>query len=294
MTNKFQTYVDSIQSKSKLKLLLVPILVTILIIILNQLLIIPFIFIFNDSYKEVLSFSGTSNLVSEAISLFLAIFLMTKISKLSTEQLGFSKDNIAASYLKGAFFGTLQVLSVFLIIFCLNAIDVYYVANIPILIFIKILIFFVFQGLFEEILFRGYLMPMFTKVIGIKFTIILLSFLFTCIHLLNPNLSMIGLTNVFLAGVTFSLIYYYTGNLWLVGAMHTLWNFILGFVVGSYVSGIPTIYSIFFSVPIEGKDLISGGEFGFEASIVETILELGVSLFVIYLIKKEKKGENYE
>ena len=64
--------------------------------------------------------------------------------------------------------------------------------------------------------------------------------------------------------------------------------------VGSYVSGIPTIYSIFFSVPIEGKDLISGGEFGFEASIVETILELGVSLFVIYLIKKEKEGENYE
>ena len=285
MTDKFQTYVDSIQSKSKLKLLLVPILVTILIIILNQLLIIPFIFIFND---------GFSNLVSEAISLFLAIFLMTKISKISTEQLGFSKDNIVTSYLKLSFFGTLQVLSVFLIIFCLNAIEVYYVANIPILIFIKILIFFVFQGLFEEILFRGYLMPMFTKVIGIKFTIILLSFLFTCIHLLNPNLSIIGLTNVFLAGVTFSLIYYYTGNLWLVGAMHTLWNFILGFVVGSYVSGIPTIYSIFFSVPIEGKDLISGGEFGFEASIVETMLELGVSLFAIYLIKKEKKGENYE
>ena len=76
MTNKFQTYVDSIQSKSKLKLLLVPILVTILIIVLNQLLIIPFIIIFNDGLKEVLSFSGSSNLVSEAISLFLAIFLM--------------------------------------------------------------------------------------------------------------------------------------------------------------------------------------------------------------------------
>ena len=70
MTNKFQSYVDSIQEKNKFKLLLVPILVTILIIILNQLLIIPLIFIFNDSYKEVLSFSGTSNLVSEAISLF--------------------------------------------------------------------------------------------------------------------------------------------------------------------------------------------------------------------------------
>ena len=294
MTNKFQSYVDNIEEKNKFKLLLIPILVVILITFINQLLILPLIFIFNDSLKELLSFSGTSNLVSEVLSLFLSIFLMTKISKLSTEQLGFSKNNIATSYLKGAFFGTLQVLNVFLIIFCLNAIDIYYVANIPILIFTKILIFFIFQGLFEEILFRGYLMPMFTKVIGIKFTIILLSFLFTCIHLLNPNLSMIGLTNVFLAGVTFSLIYYYTGNLWLVGAMHTLWNFILGFVVGSYVSGIPTIYSIFFSVPVEGKNLISGGEFGFEASIVETMLELFVSLFVIYLIKKEKKGENKE
>ena len=294
MTDKFQTYVDSIQSKSKLKLLLVPILVTTFIIVLNQFLILILMPIFNDSLEEIFSFSGTSNLVDEAFCLFLSIFLMTKISKLKIEQLGFTKDNIVFSYLKGALFGTLQIFTVFFIIFGLKAIDVYYVGNIPILIFIKILIFFVFQGLFEEILFRGYLMPLFSKVIGIKFTIILLSFLFTCIHLLNPNLSMIGLTNVFLAGVTFSLIYYYTGNLWLVGAMHTLWNFILGFVVGSYVSGIPTIYSIFFSVPIEGKDLISGGEFGFEASIVETILELGVSLFVIYLIKKEKKGENYE
>lgn len=294
MTNKFQSYVDSIQSKSKLKLLLVPILVVTFIIVLNQLLIIPLIFIFNDSFKEVMSFSGTSNLVTQVLSVFLAIFLITKISKLSTEQLGFSKDNIVASYFKGSLFGTLQILFVFSIILGLEVIEVYYVANIPMIVFIKVFIFFIFQGLFEELLFRGYLMPVFSKVIGIKFTIILLSFLFTCIHLLNPNLSMIGLTNVFLAGVTFSLIYYYTGNIWLVGAMHTFWNFILGFIVGSQVSGIPTFYSILFSLPVEGKDLISGGEFGFEASIVETILELAISLFVIYLIKKEKKGEKYE
>lgn len=294
MTNKFQSYVDSIQSKSKLKLLLVPILVVTFIIVLNQLLIIPLIFIFNDSFKEVMSFSGTSNLVTQVLSVFLAIFLTTKISKLSTEQLGFSKDNIVASYFKGSLFGTLQILFVFSIILGLEAVEVYYVANIPMIVFIKVFIFFIFQGLFEELLFRGYLMPVFSKVIGIKFTIILLSFLFTCIHLLNPNLSMIGLTNVFLAGVTFSLIYYYTGNIWLVGAMHTFWNFILGFIVGSQVSGIPIFYSILFSLPVEGKDLISGGEFGFEASIVETILELAIILFVIYLIKKEKKGKNYE
>ena len=293
MTNKFQSYVDNIQEKNKFKLLLIPILVVIFIIIINQFLILILMPIFNDSLEEIFSFSGTSNLVDEAFSLFLSIFLMTKISKLKIEQLGFTKDNIVFSYLKGALFGTLQIFTVFFIIFGLKAIDVYYVGNISILILIKVFIFFVFQGLFEEILFRGYLMPFFSKVIGIKFTITLLSFLFTCIHLFNPNLDIIGLANVFLAGITFSLIYYYTGNLWLVGAMHTLWNFILGFIVGSQISGIITYNSVFFSIPVENKDLISGGVFGFEASIVTTIVELTISLFVIYLIKKEKNKINF-
>ena len=293
MTNKFQSYVDNIQEKNKFKLLLIPILVVIFIIIINQFLILPLMPIFNDSLEEIFSFSGTSNLVDEAFCLFLSIFLMTKISKLKIEQLGFTKDNIVFSYLKGALFGTLQIFTVFFIIFGLKAIDVYYVGNISILLLIKVFIIFIFQALLEEILFRGYLMPFFSKIIGIKFTIILLSFLFTCIHLFNPNLDIIGLANVFLAGVTFSLIYYYTGNLWLVGAMHTLWNFILGFIVGSQISGIITYNSVFFSIPVENKDLISGGVFGFEASIVTTIVELTISLFVIYLIKKEKNKINF-
>ena len=294
MTNKFQSYIDNIQEKNKFKLLLIPILVVIFIIIINQLLILPLMPIFNDSLEEIFSFSGTSNLVDEAFCLFLSIFLMTKISKLKIEQLGFIKDNIVFSYLKGALFGTLQIFTVFFIIFGLKAIDVYYVGNISILLLIKIFIIFIFQALLEEILFRGYLMPFFSKVTGIKFTITLLSFLFTCIHLFNPNLDIIGLANVFLAGVTFSLIYYYTGNLWLVGAMHTLWNFILGFIVGSQISGIITYNSVFFSIPVENKDLISGGVFGFEASIVTRIVELTISLFVIYLIKKEKNKITFE
>ena len=288
MTDKFQSYVDNIQEKNKFKLLLIPILVVTFIIVLNQLLIIPLIFIFNDSLKEVLSFTGTSNLVDEAFTLFLSIFLMTKISKLKTEQLGFSKDDMPIPYLKGALFGILQIFTVFFIIFGLKAIDVYYVGNIGILLLIKVFIIFIFQGLLEEILFRGYLMPFFSKVIGIKFTIILLSFLFTCIHLINPNLDIIGLANVFLAGVTFSLIYYYTGNLLLVGAMHTFWNFIIAFILGSPVSGMVTYNSILISAPVENKDLISGGLFGFEASIVTTIVELAIILFMIYLIRKEK------
>ena len=147
MTDKFQSYVDNIQEKNKFKLLLIPTLVVIFIIVLNQLLIIPLILIFNDSLKEILSFTGTSNLVDEAFCVFLSIFLMTKISKLKTEQLGFSKDDMPIPYLKGALFGILQIFTVFFIIFGLKAIDVYYVGNIGILLLIKVFIIFIFQGL---------------------------------------------------------------------------------------------------------------------------------------------------
>ena len=41
MTNKFQSYIDNIQEKNKFKLLLIPILVVIFIIIINQFLILP-------------------------------------------------------------------------------------------------------------------------------------------------------------------------------------------------------------------------------------------------------------
>ena len=68
MTNKFQSYVDNIQEKNKFKLLLIPILVVIFIIIINQLLILPLMPIFNDSLEEIFSFSGTSNLADEAFT----------------------------------------------------------------------------------------------------------------------------------------------------------------------------------------------------------------------------------
>lgn len=50
---------------------------------------------------------------------------------------------------------------------------------------------------------------------------------------------------------------------------------------------------MFFLILVENKDLISGGVFGFEVSIVIIIVELVISLFVIYLIKKEKNKINF-
>ena len=47
---------------------------------------------------------------------------------------------------------------------------------------------------------------------------------------------------------------------------------------------------------MNNKEFISGGAFGFEASIVTVVVQIAISLFVIYLIKKEKlkKADNLQ
>ena len=295
MTDGFQNYVDDIRENNKLKLILVPIVIVFFALVLNFYLIILLMPFFIDNLGELFTLEGNISILNEFFCLGLSIFFMMKVSRLSLRQLGFVKDKIFGSYLKGALFGILEVFFVFFIIFGLRGIaEVYFLGNLKFFVFIRILLFFIFQGMFEEVLFRGYLMAMFSKVMGIKFSIIVSSFLFAVIHLLNPNIQILGLFNIFLVGIMFGLIYYYTGNLWIIGAMHTFWNFTLGHIVGSQISGMGTLKSILSSLPIDNKEFISGGAFGFEASIVTVVVQIAISLFVIYLIKKEKlkKADN--
>ena len=295
MTNKFQSYVKIIKSNNIFSLIIVPMLVVILLMYYVN----PFLYfvegsfynyigIFQDYKEAFFAFDNYSDIIHQITKFLFALLVMTKISGISLNCLGISRQKSLSYYVKGILLGTISIFSVFIIIFILHGITVHFVEDAEIIYLIKVLIFFVFQGIREELFFRGYLLPMFSKKMGFYWSTIIVSIFFTVIHLENPNISFLGILNIFLIGVTFSLIYYYTGSLLLVGAMHTFWNFIIAFILGSPVSGMVTYNSILISAPVENKDLISGGLFGFEASIVTTIVELAIILFMIYLIRKEK------
>ena len=59
------------------------------------------------------------------------------------------------------------------------------------------------------------------------------SLIFAAMHLGNPNVSTLALVNLTLAGLTFSLLFAYTENIWFVGAAHSAWNFVQGPVLGT-------------------------------------------------------------
>ena len=64
---------------------------------------------------------------------------------------------------------------------------------------------FVVQGAAEEVLVRGFLLPIFARRYSIWTSIIVSSLVFALLHLLNPNISLIAMLNLFLAGVFFAV-----------------------------------------------------------------------------------------
>ena len=145
------------------------------------------------------------------------------------------------------------------------------------------LILFVVVSLHEEIMIRGYILNNLMQSMNRYVALSLSSLVFMTIHLLNPNVSFLSVVNLFLAGIVLGIYYIHKSNLWLPIGMHLTWNFFQGPVFGFEVSGIETKSII--GQSIRGNELITGGSFGFEGSILATILIL---IMIIYLDRKYK------
>ncbi|MCD6554516.1 MAG: CPBP family intramembrane metalloprotease [Anaerolineae bacterium] len=128
------------------------------------------------------------------------------------------------------------------------------------------LLFFIIAGTHEEIVFRGYLIPNLREGIGVVAAVIVSSLVFGVFHALNPNVSLVALLNIALAGVVFAYAYLLSGNLWLPIAFHFSWNFFQGAVFSLPVSGI-MVRGILVTHPRPGADLITGGAFGPEGGL---------------------------
>jgi uncharacterized protein len=134
----------------------------------------------------------------------------------------------------------------------------------------------------EELVFRGYilnnLMDSFNKWIALGLS----ALLFTLFHLDNPGISTLPAVNIFLAGILLGLNYIYTRNLWFAILFHLGWNFFQGPVLGFGVSGLNL--SSLLQPELKGDLSITGGDFGFEGSVLDaalTVLAI-VSLFLVY------------
>ena len=135
-----------------------------------------------------------------------------------------------------------------------------------------IALIFIPAVLHEELLFRGY--P-FQKLLQWNrlFALFFVAFLFAALHVNNESVTMLGLFNVFLGGIVLALAYERYGRLWFPIGFHLAWNLTTGPVFGHEVSGYEALHSLLLETG-SGPDLLTGGEFGVEGSVLMTFVEL--------------------
>jgi len=120
----------------------------------------------------------------------------------------------------------------------------------------------------EEIVMRGYLQRTVYASFGHVPAVAAAASAFALLHVGNPHLSALGLLNIGLIGVFFSLTVIRTGTLWFAVGCHWAWNIALGPVLAVPVSGIE--FRGVFHTRLHGPDWLTGGAFGIEGSALAT------------------------
>jgi membrane protease YdiL (CAAX protease family) len=146
-------------------------------------------------------------------------------------------------------------------------------------------------GIVEEIIFRGVIMRTLEERWNKKVAIIVPSVLFGLIHVITRELDFLSIIQLLIAGsivgILFSLVTYESGSIWNAALIHAVWNMI---IVGGIlnIGATPSEYAIYNYVLDSDSFLITGGDFGIEASVV-AILAYAIFIGVAVLLMKKKK-----
>ena len=156
---------------------------------------------------------------------------------------------------------------------------------------------FLLVGVVEEVIFRGILFRLIADKWNIAVGLTTSSLLFGLAHLGNPGATLWAALAIALAsGWLFGMAYAYHQTIWVPIGMHWAWNYLEGGVFGCSVSGTPLDYRPLITPRISGTDLLSGGAFGPEASIICVAIGIGISIVytVLYIKKKKRLGAKPE
>ena len=219
--------------------------------------------------------------------MFLVLWIFRKyVDKKSIVSLGIEFPEFKSDLNYGLLWGAVLIAVGFLILYAAGFITVTAV-QFPILNLISFFVIFIVVSLNEEIMFRGYVLNNMMTSMNKYIALIISSIIFMAVHLMNANLSILGTVNLFLAGLVLGMYYIYMKNLWFSIGMHLTWNFFQGPIFGFEVSGYET-HSVIIQ-NIQGSEIITGGEFGFEGSIIATVLIISIIIF-LYLTYKNKEA----
>lgn len=153
------------------------------------------------------------------------------------------------------------------------------------------LLFFLLVAVTEEVMLRGFVLGRMLSAGMNRFVALFLSSaLFSAMHLFNPNFALLPFVNILLAGCLLGASFLYTRNLCFPVVLHWFWNWLQGPVLGYEVSGMDSGETLL-TLRLTGSDLLTGGSFGFEGSLLCTVLLVVSTLAIIGYYERRGRKE---
>lgn len=146
---------------------------------------------------------------------------------------------------------------------------------------------FLTVGVGEEMVFRGVIFRQIDERWNTWAALVVSALLFGFIHISNDGASWwSSLAIAIEAGLMLGIAYKWSGTLWLPIGIHWAWNFTQGNIFGAAVSGTAAGGSVF-EIAADGPDIITGGAFGPEASIIAVLF--GILLTIVFLSNRYRR-----
>jgi len=221
----------------------------------------------------------------QVLGSFCALWLATKfIDRKPLMSIGLSIKDKANEMLVGLGFALAFIGGLFLLLWLLGAITITgYVGFKPGVFFVSMMLFL--AAFDEELIFRGYILNSMMDSSSRWVALAGSSALFALMHAGNPSVwsNWVPMTELFAAGFILGISYTFTKNLWFPTFFHFGWNFFQG-LFGFEISGINVDSWKMISHENTGNvpDIISGGAFGIEGSVIT----LSCTIICTYFIYK--------
>lgn len=143
-----------------------------------------------------------------------------------------------------------------------------------------LILYMFFVAFIEEMVTRGYMYHYLKARFTMAGAAVITSAVFAFMHIFNSNVTPLALFNIFLAGLVLNFYVFRDGSLWSAVGFHFGWNYTMGVIFSSPVSGSGENGII--KLSLKGYELLSGGAFGIEGGILCTA---GLLIMAVYLLR---------
>ncbi len=208
-------------------------------------------------------------------------FFMKTWNGMSFADLGFrNSENALKRFIIGAIMGFCLIFSFFLSLYRFGYLIVSRSATRPEM---SVLLQEVLASLIivynEELIFRGYVFNTARKA-GLWPSLIVSSVTFGIAHINNPNVSILAVLGLTVAGFLLAISFLVYDEIWVPIGLHFMWNFSEEKIFGMPLSGLKP-RSWIFTVKLLGPNWITGGDFGPEGGVLPIMIEI-LAIMVIF------------